>query len=172
MYTLQRKIQPTRHVRFSRQSTYTQRTLPVGGLCTWQPFTQSSTDLNRSTVPEKNGSRHNSQHTGWPIRGSIPSFSPTTTNAEVEKSQASVDNSLLGLPSPYHRHAIGTFNTCLRGPTERSSTDLGGGYNFGGANLPHTHSPTFSTSCLHFLLLAPPGLHFNQVLSTNSKCAW
>jgi hypothetical protein len=29
----------------------------------------------------------------------------------VGKSQASVDSRLLGLPDPYHRHAIGTFNT-------------------------------------------------------------
>jgi hypothetical protein len=36
------------------------------------------------------------------------------------KSQAFVDIRLLGLPGPYHRHAIGTFNTCLRGATHRS----------------------------------------------------
>jgi hypothetical protein len=29
----------------------------------------------------------------------------------VGKSQASVNSRLLGLPDPYHRHAIGTFNT-------------------------------------------------------------
>jgi hypothetical protein len=33
----------------------------------------------------------------------------------VGKSQAPVDNQLLGLPDPYHRHVIGTFNTCSRG---------------------------------------------------------
>jgi hypothetical protein len=33
----------------------------------------------------------------------------------VEKSQAPVDNRLLGLPGPHHRHAIGTFNTYSRG---------------------------------------------------------
>jgi hypothetical protein len=32
------------------------------------------------------------------------------------------------------------------------------------------HSPTFLTSCLHFPLMAPPGLQFNQVLSTKPKC--
>jgi hypothetical protein len=64
---------------------------------------------------------------------------------------------------PYHQHAIGTFNTCSWGPTERSLTDTGGGYNLEGAGLPHTHSPTFPTSCLPFLLVAPPGLQFNQV---------
>jgi hypothetical protein len=47
----------------------------------------------------------------------------------VEKSQASVDNRLLGLPNPYHWHAIGTFNTLSRGSTHRSLTDTGRGYN-------------------------------------------
>jgi hypothetical protein len=36
---------------------------------------------------------------------------------------------LLGLPSPYHRHDIGTFNTCSQVPTHRSLIDKGGGYN-------------------------------------------
>jgi hypothetical protein len=44
------------------------------------------------------------------------------------KSQTSIDNTLLGLPSLYHRHAIGTFNTCSRVPTPRSLTDIGRGY--------------------------------------------
>jgi hypothetical protein len=56
----------------------------------------------------------------------------------VEKSQAPVDNRLLGLAGPHHRHAIDTFNTCSWGPTERSLIDTGGGYNLGGAALPHT----------------------------------
>jgi hypothetical protein len=112
---------------------------------------------------EKKGSRHNLQHAGRPIHRSVPSFSPTTANGAVGKSQASVDNRLLGLPVPYHRHAIGTFNTCSRGPTHRSLNDTGGGYNLRGAILPHTHTPTFLTSCLRFPLRAPPGLHFNQV---------
>jgi hypothetical protein len=42
------------------------------------------------------------------------------------------------LLGPYHQHAIGTFNTCSRGPTHRSLTDTGRGYNLGGAGLPHT----------------------------------
>jgi hypothetical protein len=85
------------------------------------------------------------------------------------KSQASVDNWLLGLPSSHHRHAIGTFNTYSRGPTERSLIDTGGGYNLGGASLPRINSPTFPTICLHFPLVAPSGLQFNQVLTMKSK---
>jgi hypothetical protein len=118
---------------------------------------KSSTYLNRSTTPEKEGSRHNPQP-DWLIHGSVPSFSSEPTIKAVGKSQASVDNQLLGLPDPYHRHAIGTFNTCSWGSTHRSLNDTGGGYNLGGADLPHTtpqpSQPVVST--LH--LRAPPGL--------------
>jgi hypothetical protein len=43
------------------------------------------------------------------------------------------------------------------------------GYNLEGASLPHTHSPTFPTSCPHFPLVAPSGLHFNQILANRPK---
>jgi hypothetical protein len=79
------------------------------------------------------------------------------------ESQTFINSKLLGLPDPYHRHAIGTFNTCSWGPIKRSLTDTGGGYNLEGVGLPHTHSLTFPTSCLPFSLVAPPGLQFNQV---------
>jgi hypothetical protein len=88
----------------------------------------------------------------------------------VGKSQALVDNRLVGLPGLYHRHAIGMFNTCSRGLTERSLIDTGGDYNLGGAGLPHTHFPIFPTSCPHFPLVALPGLHFNQILANRLKC--
>jgi hypothetical protein len=48
-------------------------------------FHESSTELDRVTAPEKKGFRHNPQHAGWPIRRSIPSFSPESTNEVVEK---------------------------------------------------------------------------------------
>jgi hypothetical protein len=32
------------------------------------------------------------------------------------------------------------------------------------------HSPTLPTSCLHFPLMTPPGLQFNQVPSTKPRC--
>jgi hypothetical protein len=93
---------------------------------------------------------------------------PQQPKSSGEKSTP-VDNQLLGLPGPYHRHAIGTFNTCSRGPTERSLIDIGGGYNLGGAGLPHTHSPTFPTSYPLLPLVAPPGLHFNQILAKDQS---
>jgi hypothetical protein len=65
------------------------------------------------------------------------------------------------------------YNWCvqylLTRSTHQSLTDTGGGYNLGGAGLPHIHSPTFPTSCLPFHLLFPSGLQFNQVLTTKSK---
>jgi hypothetical protein len=170
MYTLQGKTRPTRHVRFPCRSTYAQRTLPAGDPRTWQPFTRRRQIWTDPTAPEKKGSRHNPQHAGWPIHGSAPSFSPEPANEARGISQAPDDDQLLGLPGPYHRHAIGTFNTCSWGSTERSLTDPGGGYNLRGGVLPHTHSPTFPTSCLPFPLVAPPGLQFNQALLFKPQC--
>jgi hypothetical protein len=100
---------------------------------------------------------------------SISSFSPEPANEAGGISQASDGDQLLDLPGPYHRHTIDTFNTCSWGPTERSLTDTGGDYNLGGAGLPHTHSPIFLISCLYFPLVAPPGLQFNQVLTTKPR---
>jgi hypothetical protein len=162
MYTLQGKTQPTRHVRFPRQSTYAWHMLPAGGPHTWQPFTRRRQIWIDPTTPEKKHSRRNPQHPSWPICGSVPSFSPEPANEVGGISQAPNDDQLLGLPGPYHRHVIGTFNTYSRGPTKRSLIDTGGGYNLGGVGLPHTHSLTFPTSCLPFPLVATPCLHLNQ----------
>jgi hypothetical protein len=123
---------------------------------------KSSTDLNRSTSLEKEGSRHNPQHTGWLIHGSVPSFSPTIASEAVEKSQASVDDKLLSLLGPYHQHVIGTFNTCSRGPTYRSLIDTCGAYNLRGAGLPHTTPRPSQPAVSTFHLRASPDLHFNH----------
>jgi hypothetical protein len=125
-------------------------------------FHESSTELDRVTAPEKKGSWHNLQHAGWPIHGFVPSFSPKPTNEAVEKAKTSINSRLLGLPDPYHRHMIGTFNTCSWRPTERFLIDTDDDYNLRGAGLSRTHSSTFPTSCPHFFLVAPPGLHLTQ----------
>jgi hypothetical protein len=109
-------------------------------------------------------------HRGWPIRGSVPSFSPTIAHGVVGKSQASVDIWLLGLLGPYHWHAIGMFNTYSRVPTHRSLIDTGGGYHLGGAGLPYTTLRPSQPAVSTFHLRAPPGLQFNQVPSIKPKC--
>jgi hypothetical protein len=168
MYTLQGKTRPTRHICFPHQSTYAQRTLPAavpvrGNLpwaadrvgqshCSWEKGLSTQSPARRLTDPR--------------VRTQFLSRANQWSSGE---SQTSINSRLLGLPGPYHRHAIGTFNTCSWGPTEWSLIDTGGVYNLEGAGLPHTHSPTFPTSCLPFPLVAPPGLHFNQVPAINQS---
>jgi hypothetical protein len=86
------------------------------------------------------------------------------------ESQTSINNRLLGLSDPYHRHAIDTFNTYSRGSTHRSLTDIGGGYNLGGAGLPYTTLRPSQPAISSFHLRAPPSFQFNQVLTNKSKC--
>jgi hypothetical protein len=126
MYTLQGKIRPTQQVRFLRQSMYTWCTLPVGGPRMWQHFVKSSTTLDRSTALEKKGSRYNPQHTSWPIRRSVSSFSTKAAIEVVGVKPPSIDGRLLGLPGPYHRYVISMFNTCSWVPTPQSLTDTDG----------------------------------------------
>jgi hypothetical protein len=147
---------------------------PAYASCVQSPyvatFHESSTELSRPTAPEKKGSRHNPQRNADRSAGPYPASLLSQSMKQWGQSQASINGRLLGLLGPYHQYVIGTFNTCSRGPTERSLTDTCGCYNFGGAALPHTYSPTFLTSCPHFPLVAPPGLQFNQVLTTKPKC--
>jgi hypothetical protein len=60
-----------------------------------------------------------------------------------------------------------------RGPTHRSLTDTGGGYNLGGADLPHTTPRPFQPAISTFHLRAPPGLQFNHgLLNQSLKIIW
>jgi hypothetical protein len=86
------------------------------------------------------------------------SFSPNTAIEAIGLSQASVDGKLLGLLGPYHQYAIGMFNTCSRGPTNRSLIDKGGGYNLKGAGFPHTTLRPSQPAVSTFHLRTPPGL--------------
>jgi hypothetical protein len=74
-------------------------------------------------------------------------------------------NQLLGLPDSYHRHAIGTFNTCSQGLTHRSLTDTSGGYNLEGASLKQTTLWPSQLMISTFHLRTPPSLQFIQVPS-------
>jgi hypothetical protein len=168
MYTLQGKTQPTRHT----LSTLSPRIVHDHMYLMWSTYSNLSYSHQQIWTDPLHLRRRapDTIHGTTTVRsvGPYPASLPQQPKSSGEKSTP-VDNWLLGLPSPYHWHAIGTFNTCSRGPTERSLIDPGGGYNLGGAGLPHTHSPTFPTSCPHFRLMAPPGLHFNQILAKNQS---
>jgi hypothetical protein len=142
MYTLQGKTQSTRHVRFPRQSMYARHTLPTGGPCTWQPFASHQRRWTDPTAPEKKGSWHNPQP-DWVIHRSATQFLSQHSNWSSNESQTFVDSRLLGLPGPYHQHAIGTFNTCSQVPTPQFLTDTGEGYHKGNLRIATSLSPSF-----------------------------
>jgi hypothetical protein len=79
----------------------------------------------------------------WVVCGIRLGFSPNTAIEAVRLSRAPVDGRLLGLPGSYHRHAIGTFNTCSRVPTPWSLTDTGGGYHIENLGIAIALSPPF-----------------------------
>jgi hypothetical protein len=124
-------------------------------------FHEPSTELSRTTAPEKMGSRHNSQYAGWPIRGSVPNFAPKTINKTV------------GAKSNIYRR----WDTRLTGPIslayDRYIQYLLTGTNSSVLNrhkrgLPPWrwrfatyHCPNFPTSCLHFPLRASSDLQFS-----------
>jgi hypothetical protein len=69
-----------------------------------------------------------------------------------------------------YKHAIGTFNVCLRGLTNRSLTDTGGGYNVEGDGFSY-HTPwPFQPAVSTFHLRAPHNFRISiQSLSTELK---
>jgi hypothetical protein len=129
MYTLQGK--PDQHAtRIPRSVRIWSQTIGISHGQRIATFCEPLTDLDGS---------HHSWEKGIP--NNIPSMPADrfagphlvslllSAKEVVGLSQASIDSGLLGLPSSYHWHAIGTFNTCSQGPTHRSLTDTGGGYN-------------------------------------------
>jgi hypothetical protein len=62
-------------------------------------------------LPRKSAPDSTSQP-GWVALGTRLSFSHKTVIEAVGLSQAPVNDRLLGLPGPYHRHVIDMFNTC------------------------------------------------------------
>jgi hypothetical protein len=133
---------------------------------------------NLSWVIIKVGQSHCSQEKGLPTQSTThqltnpwvrTQFLSQANQWSSGESHTSINSRLLGLPGPYHQHVISTFNICSWGPTEWSLIDTGGVYNLGGAGLPCIHSSAFPTICLPFPLVALPGPHFNQVLTTKLK---
>jgi hypothetical protein len=164
MYTLQGKTQPTRHTLFMLSP----RMVHDYTYLTW--FTYSNLSYSRQQIwtdPLHQRRRApDTIHNTMAIRsaGPYPASLPQQPKSSGEKSSScwQLTTRLTGTISPACDRYV---QYLLAGPIERSLIDTGGGYNFGGVDLPHTHSPTFPTCCPHFPLMAPPGLHFNQILA-------
>jgi hypothetical protein len=101
--------------------------------------------------------------------GPYPLSLPSQQMKQWRQSQPSVNGRLLGLSGPYHRHAIGTFNICSRGPTHRSLTNTGGSYKLGGAGLPHTTLRPSQPTVLPFSPKSLTRSPVYQVLSTKPE---
>jgi hypothetical protein len=121
-------------------------------------------------LPRKKGSRHNPQHDDCPINRSIPSFSPEPAIEAVGVSHPLLMTDYWACWAHKHQHTISTFNTCLRGSTHRSLTDTGGGYSLEVVGFPYSTPRPPQLTVFTFHLRAPPGLQFNQILSTKPKC--
>jgi hypothetical protein len=103
----------------------------------------------------------------WVIHRSATQFLSQHNHWSSNESQTYVDSRLLGLLGPYHRHAISTFNTCSRGPTHRSLTDTGEGYNLAGVILPTPLPDLPNRRFYTFHLMAPSDLRLSiQTLPT------
>jgi hypothetical protein len=166
MYTLQGKTQSTWRIRFPRQSMYDRYTLSTGSSRTWQPFTSRRQSWAGPLLPRKRAPDTIYITPADRSAGLYPVSLPSQLMKQWGQSQPFVDGRLLTLSGPYHRHEIGTFNTCSWGPTHRSLTDTGGGYNLEGASFVHTTLRSSQPMVSTFHLRAPPGLQFIQNLST------
>jgi hypothetical protein len=129
MYTLQGKLDQ-HAIRIPHSVRIWSHTIRIScGQCI-TTFCESPTNLDVS---------HNSREKGIPdsnpdmladrSTGPHPVSLLLSTKKVVGISKASIDSRLLGLPGPYHRYAIGMFNTCSRGLIHQSLTDIDGGYN-------------------------------------------
>jgi hypothetical protein len=125
-------------------------------------FHESSTNLNRFTTPENEGSRHNPQHADWPIRGFVASFSPTTASEAVGKSQF-CQWQATRLTGPISPACDQYVQYLLVGANHRSLTNTGEGYNLGYASVSHTTTRPSQPVVSPFHLRAPPGLRLSII---------
>jgi hypothetical protein len=167
MYTLQGKIQPTRHT----LSTLSLRMTLDHTYLTWSVYSNLSWVINsieRILLLLRKSAPDSTSQPSWVAHGTCLSFSSNTTIEAVGWSEASVDGRLLGLLGSYNQYAIDMFNTCSRGPTHRFLTNIGRGYNLRCDSLPHhTHWPSQPT-IIHFSPKGPTRLSIQQ-LSTELK---
>jgi hypothetical protein len=103
-------------------------------------FHADPTELNKFIAPKKKCSR---LHLSARLSG--PHYLPQFLSQHNHWSSPLKPNicwraGYIGLLGSYLQHVISTSNTCSQGPTHWSLTDIDGGYNLGGATLPH-HTP-------------------------------
>jgi hypothetical protein len=133
-------------------------------------FHKLSTELSRPTAPEKKGSQHNPQRATDQSADPYLASLPSQPMKQWGQSQASINGRLLGLLSPYHQYAIGTFNTCSRGPTERSLINTGGGATTLEVTAFHVPLPDLPDQMSPLSPSGPARSPFKQVLTTRPKC--
>jgi hypothetical protein len=101
-------------------------------------FHESSTELSRHTAPKKKGSQHNPQRTAnrstAPYPASLPSQPMKQWGAKPSIYQRPATR-FTGSISPVCDQYV---QYCSQGLTHQSLTDIGGGYNLGGASFPRT----------------------------------
>jgi hypothetical protein len=169
MYTLQGKTRPTRHT-LSTLSPCMVHDHMYLTRSTYSNLSYSRQQIWTDPLPLRRRAP-DTIHSTTPIRstGPYPASLPQQPKSSGEKSSScwQPTTRLIGPISPAWDRYV---QYLLAGAIERSLIDTCGGYNIGGAGLPHTHSPIFPTSCPHFPLVAPPGLYFNQVLANRPKC--
>jgi hypothetical protein len=141
---------------------YARRTLPAGGPRTWQPSTshrQSWTEslLLRKRTPDTIPSTPADWSAGPYLVSLLSQPMKQWTKPNIHQQQAT------GYTRPISPACDRYVQYLLMGANRTVLNRHMRGYNLEGARLPHTHSPTFPTSCLPFPLVAPPGLQFNQV---------
>jgi hypothetical protein len=97
MCTLQGKTRPTRH----KLSTLSPRMVWDHTYLTWSTYSNLSRSHQQSwagpLLPRKRTPDTIHSTPSWPIRGSVPSFSPKPTNEEVEAKSSICWRRLLGL---------------------------------------------------------------------------
>jgi hypothetical protein len=169
MYTLQGKTRPTRHMLF----TFGPRMTLDHTYLTWSTYHNLSWITNRfGRIPlhlRNIDSWLHPQHADWSICGSPPSFSPPHRQWNSSLKPRFYRWQATSLTGPIYQYAIDTFNTCSWKPTHWSLTDIGGGYNLGGADFSHITSQPFQPVISTFHLKTPPDLHFNHKPSTKPK---
>jgi hypothetical protein len=94
--------------------------------------------------------------------GPHPVSLPLTTIEAVKKATHCQQHATR-LTGPIYEHAVGTFNTCSRGPTHRFLTDISEGYNFRGAGFPRTTPRPSQPAVSTFHLRVPLSLRLSKI---------